>query len=334
MLPRRWPWAVCASLVLTGILCLPFAVPRTKWFFLKAARLRFEGASFVRPITHWQLAAMEKPPKRGRRIAVVGSSQMDYAVDVKLMQEFMPKEQPEKWCLPGLGIMEYHLVARDLIGRQTDVAVCWLSEFDVFREERIPANRLRYFADLPELHDLLKALPMREAWRSRAQLADLAAAIVPLWRQRDMIRRLVFDLWWPACAEESASQDAPAPDSFEHLRENLRRSIWRTGLVESNFESFQRFAEVLAANHVDLWVFEGWTNPLAAAVYDPKLRVETRERFRQMSMRVPFRYVTEDQMPRFTAQDFRDAYHLGEEAKTRFTRYLAARLTQGDASAR
>ena len=73
-----------------------------------------------------------------------------------------------------------------------------------------------------------------------------------------------------------------------------------------------KFAESLRERGIELWVFEGMTNPLATAVYDPdsELRMEARERFSAMASRREFQYISSSAMPAFTESDFADALHL------------------------
>lgn len=298
--------------------------PPVRWFFLEAAKVRAEQFSFIRSVVCWQRDAMDYAhSQNAANLVLVGSSQMNSAVDLDLLPALLPDMRVRKSCLPGFGIMQYLMATSDLSRMNPAIVVCWISEFDAFREDRLPTNRLRFFSQSRGVLRLAQALGPKHAWQNRSELADLTMAVfVGLWRDRDLFRQLAVDFWWPAPV---ATETSPAmdPAAIARQRDNLRHSVRRTALLDANFNTFREFARDLSRQNVRLCVFEGSISPAATSTYDPSFRKETRERLRRMATEEGFEYVDASQMPQFTAEDFSDLYHLAPSARERFTVFLA-----------
>jgi len=332
---RRVPVAAALAVLAVGGLCVAFEQRRVQWFCLEAARVRIKRNSFARNVINWKYDSLTHVPKPGKPLVVLlGSSQMESAVDEHLLAEGLPGVRVKKKWLRGFSIVQYLVVAPEVLEQRPAAIVCWLSEFDAFREERLPTNRLALFSRPATLATLASTLGPAECWLNRAELADMAfAALVPLWRDRDLLRVFFRRFWWRLPEVEPKPRMA---DVIARERENIRRAVRRTRLVEANFRSFRRFAEVVTAHGVRLFVFEGSTHPDGTSIYDPSFRPETRRRLERMAREVGFEYVPEERMPRFSRADFRDIYHLNTLARARFTRFLGrwlrTRLTPSPAS--
>jgi len=332
---RGWPVAPALTLLAVAAACLVFEQRRVQWFFLEAAKARIERDSFARNVINWKYDTLTYAPKPGKPLVVLlGSSQMDYAVDERLLAEALPGARVKKRWLSGFSILQYLVVAPEVLEQRPTAIVCWLSEFDAFREDRLPTNRLRFFSRAATLTLLAKILGPAECWGNRAQLADMTfASLAPLWRDRDLLRVLFRKFWWRLPTAEPEPRMA---DVIARERENIRRAVRRTRLVEVNFRSFRRFAQMVTAQGVRLFVFEGSTHPDGTSIYDPGFRPETRRRLERMAREVGFVYVPEEQMPRFSRRDFESIYHLNGPARRRFTHFLArwleTRLTPARAS--
>jgi hypothetical protein len=212
------------------------------------------------------------------------------------------------------------------------LVIVLLSEFDVFRDQRMPTERMRYFGEWPEKVELIGLMPSSLIWANRSELVDLMFAdVTPLWRDRDLYRVLALSTWWKAPAKQSEVKDEK--QRYNAILDHgnaLKTSISRTRLLELNFGAFEKFAESLRDQGIELWVFEGMTNPLATAVYDPnsELRTEARERFTAMAEKSGFQYVSAASIPTFTETDFADALHLNTSAIQRFTDFISKRLCE------
>ncbi len=321
----RWFCAAASALLLLVVGGALFLHPRVQWFYLEACKIRTESFSFARSSVFWRRNGLDGVPSAAREtVVVIGSSQVNFAISEALLSERLPACRISKKTLPGFGVMQYLMVVPELKTQQADTVVCWVSEFDLFREETLPVNRLRGHVSGPQLFQLVQTLSPRIAWDNRSELSDLAAACLsPLWRDRDLLRILSLNFWWRASS--SPQGEPPAGDRQRQIA-NLKQSIRRTRLVQGNFDAFALFARQLRDAGIRLVVFEGQTNPLAVQDVDPAFRVETRTRFEKMAREVGFDYVTEDNMPLFTADDFCDAYHLAPRAAQRFSEYLAGYL--------
>ena len=301
--------------------------PRAQWFFLEAAKVRIERDRYERNVINWKFDNLVFDPARHpRSVKVIGSSQVLAAVDETMIRGLLPDVHVEVKWLSGFAIMEYQVAASEILAQRPTVLVCWISEFDVFREDRVPANRLRHHGSLAGALGLCRAPGAKEAWRNRAEIADIVAgALMPLWRDRDLVRAVAAHFWWPRQENRAAEEPAAA---MARERENVRRAVRRTRLIEANLRSFRSFAERVVSEGVRLCVFEGVTHPDGMATYDPSFRRETRAALAAMAREVGFEFVPEEAMPRFTRDDFESIYHLNEAARERFTLFLAGRLTR------
>jgi hypothetical protein len=328
----RLPLAAVAALVLVGAVCLALVYPKTRWTFAEWAKVRAPNPSFARNTLFWEAREFEQFGNKDvatQQIDAVGSSQMNAAVDGVLLARLLPATTVEKRCLAGMGPMQYLTLQDRIAERGCRTIVCWLSEFDFYREDRVPINRIRWAATAAGTVALWNALEPLDRWSNRSELADLSfAAIVPIWRDRDHFRRTIFGYWWDlsrpaeAATDGAGSQLARSAD-FEVAKRNMAENVGDKQLVATNFRCFRRFAELCAKDGMNLIVFEGCSHPEIMKVYDPGFRRQTRLAMQSMAAEAKFVYVPADEMPPFTAADFGDAYHLNDAGRAKFTRYLA-----------
>jgi hypothetical protein len=332
----RVPLAALLALLFVIAACLPLLLPKGRWTFVESAKVRTPNSSFARSTLFWEAREFEKfgPAASTDHIGVVGSSQIYAAVNGELLALELPKTVVEKQCLPGFGPIQYSFLRGWVADRGFNIVVCWLSEFDFYREDVVPTNRLRWAATLSGTSGLWEALEPADRWSNRGELADLGfAALVPIWRNRDHIRRMVFGYWWDISRpRESKSNDEPSAlvqsAGFEEAKQHLAERIGEKQLVEVNFRCFHQFAEGCAKDGMKLIVFEGRSHPAAMTAYDPNIRHETRRKLESMATELGFTYVPAEKMPAFAASDFVDPTHVNRMGREKFTRYLADYLRQ------
>jgi len=353
-----FPLAGILSMVWVGLVCFTFSSPRVVWFFVEWAKVRTPNPSFARNTLFWEARAFERRPEDDNRqhsVGLVGSSQIYQGTDLDLLADRVGGAHFEKNCLAGFGPLQYLWLKDRLLERRFNTIVCWLSEFDFFREDQLPVSRLRWAATSDGCRELWQAVDWPfvnvkrrianiqngsnwtddadDQWEFRGDYADLSlAAVVPIWRHRDHIRRALFNFWWnvslltPAVVDEgpqlARSSDLPAAQI------SLRQNVGRKRLVDANFSAFQRFALVLKDYQIELIVCEGTTHPQATAVYDGTFRRETRNRLTRMAAASGFNYFDSERLPQFSESDFADPYHLNADGRTRFSEYLAELLQQ------
>ena len=326
---RKLPLAACLALGLFAVANAVSARPRPLWLCMEAVKVRADAFSYARAVAYWKTRALSRDAG-ARRLVVVGSSQINFAVNAEQLQKGCPALAVEKWPLPAFGPMQYALAASEFLNPSPAGVVCWLSEFDFFREDSLPTNRLRYFASLRGTGRLARRLGPSLACANRAALADLAvAACLPLWRCRDMARSTLAAFWWP---ETGAAVGDSARDTqqigFEVGLRNLARTIRRTSLTEANFAAFADFAMEARSRGAHLIVLEGCSHPDAMVAYDPGFRAETARRLAELARSVGYTFIGSAEMPAFTAADFLDTYHLGEAGSERLTRFLIAAVNR------
>ena len=348
----RCPWA--AGVAILGVLFLPVMLshPRVSWFFVEWAIVRTPNPSFSRNTLLWEQRNFERSSTSTQRglVRLVGSSQIYHGTDLEILGVEAPHLVWEKNCLAGFGPLQYLWLKDVLLTPQPCVVVCWLSEFDFYREDDLPVERLRWASTVNGWLGLLEIQQRRwfewsdrgnslnaganwhsnpsVVWSERLAYADLiAASLNSLWRLRDHFRRTVFH-YWQDVSKPVNMQGAELPQlassaGMRQAKESLKKNVGRKRMVQENFLAFERFAVELKKEGVKLVVVEGATHPEVVTVYDTAFRSETRQRLKKMADDVGFDYIDEMVRPRFTSVDFADPYHLNEAGRERFSKFLA-----------
>lgn len=328
----RFPWAVLFAI--GGVLSLSVALstPRATWFFVEWTKIRTPNPSFARNTLFWEQRNFEEIGNGATNVGLVGSSQTYQGFDLQQLHAECPQFTFEKNTLAGFGPMQYPFLADRLSERGFDIIVCQLSEFDFFREDFVPDNRLRWAASLDGTISVASTLTSDQQWANRGTLAEMTfASVVPLWRQRDHFRRTLFGYWWkksdpPAASNHDTARLADAP-GLEIAITYLKENVGHKSLVAANFKSFELFANRLQQQNVRMIVIEGLVHPQARAAYDTDdLQQKTRQRLITMAAEQNFQYFDQTQLPSFTAADFADAYHLNKTGRIRLSSFLASRL--------
>ncbi|MCA9079632.1 MAG: hypothetical protein KDA58_03695 [Planctomycetaceae bacterium] len=332
---KQIPCALLGSLLFITVVNLAITQPRVRWAFVEWAKVRTPNPSFARNTLFWEQREFESragttPP--ARRIALVGSSQTYQSTDLDLLAS-LTNDRWEKNCLAGFGPMQYPWLSDRLLERRPDVVVCWLSEFDFYREESIPTSRLAWAASPRGVVRLASLLAPSQLWRGRGELADLSlAATVPVWRLRDHLRRTALGYWWNVSrpADGAGDQQVVLAESagLAGAIENLQENVGRTSFREVNFRSFAMFADRLHEAGIELIVFEGQLHPVAAQSLDPAFHLETRQRLQELASQHYFQYLSGDDVLTLTVDDFADAYHTNAVGRERWTRFVAQTLRQ------
>ncbi len=329
----NWPVALLLSLLLIVVANIGLTQPRIRWFFVEWAKIRTPNPSFARNTLFWEQRefgskSLAKFPTK--RIALVGSSQMFQSTDLDLLAQ--SNDRWEKQCLAGFGPMQYPWLIERILERQPNVVVCWLSEFDFYREDAVPTSRLQWAATNQRCLQLFGTLSPTQRWQNRGEFADLSlAANIPVWRHREHLRRTLLNYWWnvsrpPAGVDDNAiilAESANLQASIENLRTNVRR----TTFVEVNFRSFAQFATELRQHNIELIVFEGQLHPDTVVAFDAAYHREVNDRIAQLAHQHDFRYVANHELLRLTADDFADGYHTNLSGRSKWSTYLSTTVT-------
>ncbi len=336
----RFPWSALLAVVAVAGFCVALDQPRLKWFFVEWCLIRTPSSSFARNTLKWEQRQFERTSSRtpsAPLVRLVGSSQIYQGTDLAVLESALPDVVWEKNCLAGFGPLQYPWLLEVLLDPPPRMVVCWLSEFDFFREDELPVNRLRWASTSSgvarlytavnwptvDISERTKALTdgrnwpddISDQWSLRCGYTDLeVAALVPLWRERDHFRQVFFHYWQdlsnPAEARSATEPQLAESAGMEQARISLGNNVGRKRLVDANFDAFAQFARELSSRGITLLVCEGTTHPDATVVYDPELRNETRRRLQQLSETTDFQYLDESQLPRLTRDEFVDPYHL------------------------
>lgn len=341
---RRWWNGWHASIPVAAILAagfviaanIPWQIAPVRWFFVEWAKVRTSNPSFARNTLFWEQRNFESAGiarEPNHRLGLVGSSQVYQGFDLQKLANDLPGWSVEKACLAGFGPLQYALLQDRLDEREFHVVVTIWSEFDIFRDDIVPTNRLRWGSSPSGVFRVARAVKTPALlWENRSEFADLEfAAWVPVWRERDHLRRVLFGYWW------NVSQPTTSPDARPILAESsglaealnhLHQHVYRTKLVDANFRALAGFAQSLRAHRTKLVVLEGVLHPAASAVYDQEFRRETRQRLQDLAAQEQFHYISAADLPEFTTTEFADAYHVNELGRARMSAVLARYLTE------
>ncbi|MEO1524575.1 MAG: hypothetical protein AAFX06_04025 [Planctomycetota bacterium] len=327
-----------AVIAVTLVGCgLAFTHPRAVFVLREAVKSRAVQASFVRNMAFKQelFATPATAPTAGQtRIALVGSSQINLGIDPESLKQQTGSDRIVSACMPGMVPTQYLAISREVRNQQPTHVVCWLSEFDFFRETKLPVIRVRWVCDPQSVGELGEAMTPAERFEHRGELADLVfAAASPIWKLRSMFQLIAFRFWW------TWDQDVTELDEDEKRIggrlvdkdagiKNAKQNIQRTPLVELNFRAFEGFAKNITDSGAILVVLEGESHPDTMAAYPSEFRAETRERLQDSAQAIGFNYVTSDGMPTFVETDWRDAVHLNANGQEKLTHFVADYLAQ------
>ncbi len=326
--------AVAGAVGVFSIANVAFLVPSAVWYFQEAVKVRAPQLNFARNIVSMeQRLAHSKVASPEGRIALIGSSQINLGIDEKQLASSLGDVEVSKFCMPGMVPMQYQALASGIIQQRPTVAVCWLSEFDFFRERELPSGRLRWCMNGRNLSQLLSVLRRDQWWTYRADLADLSvASVCPVWQQRELFQMLAFRFWWRFDAEQvQASKEelqvGAAMAGTEAGIQNAAKNIVRTPLLDASFAAFNDFQSRLKQAGVKLYVIEGESHPDAMAVYSADFRIETRLRLQKLAAGGEFVYVPAEKRIAFEKSDWMDAVHLNDVGRQKLTRFVVELLS-------
>ena len=288
--------------------------------------------SFAKQTLYWEQRKFQSSSACKKTSAVktfhfIGSSQTAQSTDIELICKKFKQGYFEMNWLNAFEPIEYQFLWSRISERNPDVIVCWLSEFDFYRGSEIHVNRLRWAADTQSVATLTQQLDCPLLWDSRGKVADLSmSACLPLWRNRDHIRRVIFNYWWKSLKTKREENAFLKGIRFIRKKEFLEKAVHDSRMLEVNFQCFEQFAQSCKDSKVDLIVFEGQSNPVAMKVYNPSYRVDTRKRLKEMSQSCGFQYYDQRKIPRFSGEEFLDATHLNEQGRNRWSNFLAKTL--------
>ena len=339
MINRFWSGWMSTVVVAATVIVIGLAIqhPRGAFLVQETVKARAPQLNFVRNIIFQQQALeSDRPKAKGKRVGLIGSSQTNLGIDSDLLSSKANCEV-YKTCMPGMVPTQYAALARRFADQKPTHVVCWLSEFDFFRESTLPTVRLRWCSDRFNFRSLLGTLDTKQKFKNRGELADIGfAALCPVWKQRSVAQMGLFRFWWrfdqtnDAPVDEDERQVGGQLVNKEQGVENAKKNIKRTALVETNFAAFRHFANCVTQSGAKLIVIEGESHPDTMKAYSPAFRIENHSTLKQMAGEVGFDFIVAKARPQFDLDDWRDAVHLNQHGRDKLTRFIAQRIRLND----
>ena len=314
--------------VFTAIFVVPlgYNVDRIESTYRELIRVRTDNPSVQKYTLQWMtddFADATINPDHTTSIGIVGSSQIGAAIDRKVLADSLGSRIQLDF-VPGMLPMQYSMLAKDISQHDFDVVVCYLSEFDFFRDEGIPSERLMWGAKRDFAMTISKDIPTEQIFHHRDDIAIIAAAQCCWWWQhRDHIRRACFSWWWNRYSKDQSPNEQT---QFDHGNMNaleVTLSDLNPGhhdLVEANFLAFARFCQRLSTRGTKIVVIEGECHSRVQAAFPANSREATRKRLREILKETQGTFVSsQDLIVMFSDNDFADGTHLGASGRQKLT---------------
>jgi hypothetical protein len=263
--------------------------------------------------------------QRGGTI-LAGSSQMIYAVDPEFVREKTSRPVYRR-ALAGMFALEACLAQDYLVVPGAKSVVLLASGLDTGARRSLEANWMRPLATWRGTGDLIACLDAGGRLRWWRQLTDLAAgSSSELWRERDYVRHLLFNL---AGITTGAQPILRGNSDLEKQRRDYAELGQHEDLVEAGMKAYQRVLRRFVAEGYEVIVIEGETNPREANEFTRKLDARTRAMVEQLAKELPLAYVPRaDQQPRVLPGDWLDVLHVNEAGRAKMSQVVSDALTR------
>lgn len=334
---NQFPLAAILAFVTVWGISFSLEHPRVRWFFCEWTKVRTENPSFARNKLFWEKRDFETSLSNNDRpvVKLVGSSQVYQGIDLAQLSREASAWNFEKNCMAGMGPQQYLAFLPRILERNPKAVVMYLSAFDLFRDDELSTDRLRWGMTPGGLRLLVQQMEPDELVDNREQVADISfATINPLWRNRDHFRRALFYYWWDFATpkvpttEQSAVPVLAVSSGLDEAKLSLRNNVRKTKLWDLNRRSLQKIADELRQRGIELIVLEGTLEPSALEVIPSELRQEATAQLRELAELEKFQFVPRTDQPELDASRWADAYHLDEKGRAEFSAFLAAYINQ------
>ncbi len=331
-LESRWlGFAICVSIAIGTLLLVPSPVanPRLGNLYREVILTRTKNPSAAKYRLQWmtQQSVLESDDFR---IGLVGSSQVAAGFDRDMMSDALGNSSAELGLVLGMTPPQYLMLAENVNRQRFDVVVCYLSEFDFYRDEGITAERLAWGAAPGFATDLASQATSQQLFRDRSEFAWISLAQwSTLWRHREHLRNTLFH-WWEDLRSHRESHAnvvdmiASQADASAETLETLRAADHE--YLGANFWSFQQFCNKVSARGTAIIIIEGACHSEVMSEFPNAARRQTRQTLREIASGCGATYLAEDQIPSFSDSDFVDGTHLGAVGRERLTRFLVDHL--------
>ena len=345
-LPRLpWAWLLALALLL-AIDRLAFDVTGT-WAALSAQ----DPFGVATP----QLAMHEirREPLSKPRVLAVGPSRMFEGFSREIASRRLPGVEFVKLTHPRFEAFVIRALAGDLLAMRPHAVVFLWSEIDTNRPLRLEPVPGSSAASLAAVWDLLRWTNLHFAIENRTTLYRLvASSAFDTYRYRKALgdaglgdtrsftldARLKLPRAFPRIFGEIALQGAePNPVSraereriiesfgpeanrrFVDLSIDFAAEITPGEHAELNRAFITRTVELLRAAGVEVIVVEGPLHPLAAELYDVRLREDFLAFMQRLTRDHGVRFTPLEEQPRFEAKDFKDLLHVRASGTAKIT---------------
>jgi len=198
-------------------------------------------------------------------------------------------------------------------------------------------SKLKFYFNPSLIKETISNLKMTNTEIHRRALIDsYLSTFSILYKYRSSIkavfdRKLVYSL---------AGVDKQQPTKYAHSK-NKPDSYFVHGILNSkgnrynatkytkgNKKLFKEFAKETLSRDIKFIVITGPTHPLIKKTYSKEIDQKYNDFLSQTAQGLGFIYIGENNLPEFTAKDFRDFTHLNEIGRKKLTSFLFSLLTK------
>jgi hypothetical protein len=299
--------------------CYLYSTPKMDSFFRLEAKLR-----------------MMDDREAGRRVFLTGSSQTREDFDAEYLNRAF---RGEGVVFHNLGIsggaqpIELAMIEDRLFEKHPDVIVhtTYVGSFYT----RFSLLKLKYHFDPAILPWLRRTMGYpRMIGRRDAFIEAFLSMSSPLYRFRGSLQRIGRTYVKNRIGRGHrtgpilyAYEEAKPPSYYLDEIERVQGNKFRfNGQTEINEALFERFAADILARGIDFILIEGPTHPLIRRCYSAEVDRRYRAFLAGVSDRLGFDYLTEEDLPDFSEDDFIDFTHLNEGGRAKLSRFLETYL--------
>jgi hypothetical protein len=266
-------------------------------------------------------------PTPDLRYLAVGSSQTSVIFNkyASLHSEF------SIFSLAGLSPLDLYAYCEEIVRRKPQFVLLNLSEFDMARNPELASSKWSPFSlhDIIELKSVIDTSGYFTSEEKQLMYDLFFSKYLPEYKYSFVYKDL-FELPYNRSKMAAHPLPAAANDSISlavHLKYLGELS---EKYIPFNMYYLNKAVQFLNNKKVPVIIIEGQYNPLAYKPYNMALNQQVNKLLKNIASTDPMNvFLTRDEIPGFVQNDYRDGYHVKEEAGFRYAEKLVSELDSG-----